>query len=51
MVVGINFRKFVRVARVGALSLVPMDGGESDRIRLGFSKAKRWSSDLTGQRR
>ena len=38
---GIDFCKFPRVARVDGLPLVPIDGGESGQMRNGFSKAKR----------
>ena len=38
--VEIDFRKFLRVARVNGLPLVPMDSGESGQRRSGFSEAK-----------
>ena len=34
--VEIDFRKFLRVARVNGLPLVPMDSGESGQRRSGF---------------
>ena len=36
MVVGIDFRKFVHIAHVGDLPLVPSDSGEGDQKRRGF---------------
>ena len=39
--VEIDFRKFLRIARVDGLPLVPMDGSESGQMRNGFSEAKR----------
>ena len=51
MVVGINFHKFVRVARVDGLPLVPSDGGGGDRRRCGFPVAKRGLSNYAGLRR
>ena len=36
MVVGIDFRKFLRVAHVESLLVVPLDFEESDRSKNGF---------------
>ena len=43
---GIDFCKFPRVARVDGLPLVLIDGGESGRRRSGFSEAKRTTQGI-----
>ena len=40
MVVGIDFRKFVCVAHVSGLPLVPSNSGGVDRRRMGFSMGR-----------